>query len=88
MYMVITIRDLQPIKSDTNNEIWQELNSNELDQIKGGNALLFAAALGFTAGAVTTAGAVAAGVAVGAAIYYATSGFVPGPNDEGKYILR
>lgn len=71
--MTIAIQDLQSIQSATNNETWQDLKGHQLDQIEGGNAVLFAAALGVTAGAVATAAAGAAGVAVGAAIYYATN---------------
>jgi hypothetical protein len=84
MNMVITIRDLQPIKSDTNNEIWQDLNGQQLDQIKGGNPFALGFFLGVAVGATATAAVGAGAVVVGAAVYYATSGFVPNPNGEGS----
>ena len=87
--MAIAIQNLQPIQSETNSEIWQELNDRQLAQIQGGTPFHFF--LGVAVGATATAAVGAGAVVVGAAVYYATSSFVPNPNGEsptGYPILR
>ncbi len=82
--MAIAIQNLQPIQSETNSEIWQELNGQQLAQIQGGNPFALGFFLGVAAGATATVAVGAGAVVVGAAVYYATSGFVPNPNGEGS----
>ncbi len=87
--MTIAIQDLQTVLSNTNTEFLEELSSDQLDQVSGGFLIYVAA---FFAGLATgTSLVTAAGVGFGAGYLAAqemSSGFVPGPNNEGKYILR
>jgi hypothetical protein len=80
--MTITIRDLQSIQSNPKDEIWQDLNSQQLARINGGNPFALGFFLGVAAGATATAAVGVGAFAVGAAVYYATSDFVPNPNGE------
>jgi hypothetical protein len=89
LYMTIAIQNLQTIAPDTDTELLEELNSDQLDLVSGGFLIYVAA---FAAGLATgTSLVTATGVGFGVGYLAAqkmSSGFVPGPNDEGKYILR
>ncbi|NKB18279.1 MAG: hypothetical protein HC770_09825 [Pseudanabaena sp. CRU_2_10] len=87
--MTIAIQNLQTIAPDTDTELLEELNRDRLDLVSGGFLIYVAA---FVGGLATgTSLVTAAGVGFGAGYLAAqemSNGFVPGPNDEGKYILR
>lgn len=62
--MTIAIQNLQTIAPNTDTELLEELNINQLDWVSGGNLILVGVAAGAAAGtAIVAAGA--AGVALG-----------------------